>query len=357
MLSDAEYLPRASLYETINLKAQHLPIYQRVSLVADPLYNDTYYAYHAGGVHAIAMTKWVEQLGQLITNYEEKKSSGEDAEKSLTSWLNEKKTSDVRLLINSSPYQNSGFVPIIGLVLITDIYLSYSLLAITSDYRLVTRDLNMRRNFSSVNKASETAIKAQLKTLGSNDDTGYQPVLSLPAFQLPKELDTLPKQAKIVVPPEMGGNKEVVITEETLCFFNKSSEQIRRESYNLKKAAEKMDTRLTMQQKEFERQVIMLRDLYDRLQAVQSPEVQATQQEKLKEMTSRHAKLRLRMDEQLRKLMNTYQPDLSNEEKDWINKLEKLSKQIGGESGYRARIELVSLSLFVLCVREDDLSY
>jgi nucleoporin NUP82 len=347
LLADSDFLPRASLYEAINLKAQHLPPFQRLSLVADPLYSDTYYVYHAGGVNAISMCKWVEKLGELITNFENGK--GSDAERGLTAWLNEKVTSQVRLIVNSSPFQ-TGFVPIVGLVLITDIYLSYSLLALTCDYRLVTADLNMRRDISAT-KESEIAVKAQLQNIVGNEDAGYQPLLSLPAFQPPKHLDTLPKQAKIIVPPEMGGSKELVITEETLRFFNKSSEQIRRETHDLKKAATKIDSRLTMQQKEFERQVTTLTDLYDRLQLVQSPEAKSAQEQKLRDLSSRHAKLRLRIDEQLRKLMNIYQPDLSNEEKDWIAKLEKLSKEIGGESGYKARIELVIYNLcFLICL-------
>lgn len=339
LLSDADFLPRASLYEVLHLKSENSPSFQRVTLINDPLYKDTYYAYHAGGVNIISMKKWVQNLVELNNNFEE----GKPTEGGITNWLNEKVTSEVRQLVNSSPLQ-SGFVPIIGLVLISDMYLSYSSIAITSDYRVVTRDLNMRHD-KPLSKESQNAIKEQLKSVG-DADTGYQPLLSLPSFQPPKQLDSLPKQAKIIIPPNMGGSKEVVITEETLRFFSKSSEQIRRETHDLKKAALKIDARLTMQQKEFERQVITLRDLYDRLQAAKSADAKTAQERKLKELHQTHAKLRLRIDEQLRKLMHVYQPDLSNEEQEWIVKLEDISKQVGGESGYVARIELV-MNLFI----------
>lgn len=336
LLTDSDFLPRATLYESINLHSSSLPPFQRVTLLSDPLYSDIYYSYHAGGVHAINMHSWVYKLGKLITKHEQKKQNG-DADRGLKDWLNEKKTSETRLLVNTSPFQ-SGFIPIIGVVLISDIYLSYSALAITSDYRLTTCELNMRRDLAASEASTTTAVKQQLKSLEA-DESGYQPLLSLPAFQPPKQLDTLHKQAKVVIPADMAG--KVVINEETLRFFHKTSEQIRRDTHDLKKAAVKIDSRLSLQQKEFERQVVFLRELYDRLQRVRSDEVKSAQEQKLKDLTSTHAKLRLRIDEQLRKLMNTYQPDLSNEEKKWIEKLEKLSKQIGGESGYSARIEMV----------------
>ncbi len=88
--------------------------------------------------------------------------------------------------------------------------------------------------------------------------------------------------------------------------------------------------------------MIALRELYDRLQRVRSDKAKSEQEQKLKDLSSKHAKLRLRIDEQLRKLMNTYQPDLSNEEREWIAKLETISKQIGGDSGYNARIKMVT---------------
>ncbi|GAA5817570.1 hypothetical protein MFLAVUS_011118 [Mucor flavus] len=334
LLSESDFLPRASLYETINLNSGHLPPFQRVSLTHDPLYSDTYYAYHAGGVHAISTNQWIKQLVKLNRSIE----NGVQAEQSISDWLNQKQTSKVRLLVNSSPFKD-GFVPIVGLVMITDIYLSYSLLCLTDDYRLVTRGLSMRRELSKNDGSEKEAIQQQLKSVAGDSETGYQPLLSLPAFQIPTQLDNLPKQPKIVVPANMGGSKELVITDESLLFFSKSSEQFRNETFELKKAAITIDKRLTIQQKEFERQVSTLRDLYDRLQVVRSNDAKVAQEKKLKELHQTHAKLRLRIDEQLHKLMNTYQPDLSNEEKEWVNKLEDLSKQIDGDSGYVARIQ------------------
>ncbi|CEP12759.1 hypothetical protein [Parasitella parasitica] len=201
----------------------------------------------------------------------------------------------------------------------------------------------MRREVD-IPEDAEKAVKAQLHSIGTDEgekEKAYEPVLSLPLFKPPPQLDTLPKQPKIVVPATMSGPQEIIINEETLRFFSKSTEQIRRETRDLKKAASHIDTRLCTQQKEFERQVNAVRDLYFKLQETSSKEAKQAQQDKLRDISQRHAKLRLRIDEQLRSLMKVYQPELSNEEQEWIGKLEKLSKQVAGESGYVARIKLL----------------
>lgn len=81
--------------------------------------------------------------------------------------------------------------------------------------------------------------------------------------------------------------------------------------------------------------------MYSRLQKANSPEAKAARNDKLEKLCQNHAKLRLRIDEQLRSLMQSYQPDLSNEEKSWIAKLEKISEKVSGDSGYGARVDLV----------------
>ncbi|OBZ88612.1 Nucleoporin nup82 [Choanephora cucurbitarum] len=350
LLLDTEFLPKASLYETVQLRSQEINQLQSVRLLSDPMCQDIYFAYHATGVHAVVMSDWLDRLKQLSSFYEDGQDT--EAKQGLASWLKQKKSSEVRLLVNSAPFQNS-FVPVVGLTLITDMYLSYSLLTLTADYRLITQNLNIRREVIESEEV-QNAVKAQLKSLADEDqddkehkDTsgGYQPALPLPAFQPPTQLDTLPKQPKIVIPSEMSGSKEIVINEDTLRFFAKSTEQIRRQARDLKKAASKVDTRLTVQQKEFERQVKTLRELYYKLQKINSEEAKAAQQQRLKEITKQHTQLRLRIDKQLRTLMKVYQPDLSNQEKEWITKLEELSKKISGDSGYLARIQSLQTQL------------
>lgn len=232
LLSDADFLPKATLYETISLKSQAQPQYQSMTLVADVSYDDTYFVYHASGVHVIRMHNWLQNLRELSTKFEQ----GDDTKQGLNSWLKEKATSDIRMLVNSAPFSD-GLVPIVGLAIFDDVYLSYCMVAITGDYQAVTKELQTCAKSST--DVSESAMKQQLKSIGDDaeEDDMYQPLLPLPAYQPPKVLESLSTQPKIVIPADLSGSKELVINEETLRFFSKSTQQIRTESHELKKAA------------------------------------------------------------------------------------------------------------------------
>lgn len=230
------------MYESLNVKSAASPRYQSIVLVADPLYEDTFYAYHSAGVHAVSVNKWAQSLGKITTNYEAGQS--QESRSALEAWFKEKATSEVRLLIDSSPF-SEGFVPIVGLVVTTDMFLSYSVLALTESYQMVVRDLYIRRD-PSTSKESRDAIKQQLKSLQdeeNNEGEAYQSLLPLPAYQPPAQLNSLPKQPKIVIPPNLNGSKEIVVNEETLRFFSNSSIEIRREARDIKKIATKIDAR------------------------------------------------------------------------------------------------------------------
>lgn len=85
-----------------------------------------------------------------------------------------------------------------------------------------------------------------------------------------------------------------------------------------------------------------MREIYNKYQKYFSSEAKQSQEKIVKDITQRHAMLRLRMDEQLRLVMLNCQPVLSEEENAWIKKLEELSDKIAGSSGYASRIDHVS---------------
>jgi L-lysine 2,3-aminomutase len=81
----------------------------------------------------------------------------------------------------------------------------------------------------------------------------------------------------------------------------------------------------------------------DRIQSCSSSEVLKAKQEKIKQVTENHAKLQLRMDEYLSQLMDSYQPELSDDEKAWVAKLEELKQKLQDKGGYESRLKLVTI--------------
>jgi hypothetical protein len=132
-------------------------------------------------------------------------------------------------------------VPIIGLLSVTDAYLSYSLFIVTATHRLIGLELTLRRTaMGRSQSAFSAAMSNQLASVASDTDVKYTPLLSLPPFEPPKCLKRqqgLPSKPRVVVPPEYSGKKEIVINEDTIKFLADSAEVFRDEIREIIKAA------------------------------------------------------------------------------------------------------------------------
>lgn len=232
-----DYSPKASLIESISLTPRDTPKYQAMTLVADPLYEDTYFVYHTTGVHAVSTNKWIQTLRLINSSFES--GDEEEAQLALDSWMKKHTQSDVRIIIDSSPFKDED-MPIIGLVAISDMYLSYSLLAITADYQLVTTELFIRREPELPQKLQE-AVKETLKHVA--DEVEDQSLLSLPIYKVPALTESLPRLPKVVIPGNISSKDRIVINKETVDFLTHFSERVRSESSEIKKSVAKIQTR------------------------------------------------------------------------------------------------------------------
>ncbi|KAI8384616.1 uncharacterized protein BYT42DRAFT_563086 [Radiomyces spectabilis] len=351
-IGSSAMLPKMTLHEFLKLSPLADGKQQNISLMNDPLYNDTFYAYHATGVHAVYMKSWIDDLAEL----DAKLCSGENTEETLqklSQWRHSDHGSEVCKLVDSAPFENGScttYEPIVGMAVLTDVYLSYCVLVLPCTYNIVTIDLHTRRAITPDESTElSKAVADQLKNIGiseslNNEDQksiGYEPILSLPAFEQPKELKKLheaPNRTKIIVPADMGGNKELMITEATLRFLGEKSETVRRDIRAMLKSSTMMQKRLTMQNKEFERQLTTLQTLYDKLNQETTSQEHIERAQRVAQTIQKYTKLALRADTVLRRLMDQYQPELSIHEKEWIKKLKEIEKRINGSKGYERRL-------------------
>ena len=70
-------------------------------LVQDPLYSDTFYAYHRGGLHRLAITKLVDNLTTLEKVFASGKNSQEFTT-ALQAWSAKDNSAEIQCLIDSS---------------------------------------------------------------------------------------------------------------------------------------------------------------------------------------------------------------------------------------------------------------
>ncbi|KAI7879763.1 hypothetical protein K492DRAFT_208027 [Lichtheimia hyalospora FSU 10163] len=340
-LSCADILPKASIFETIQLRNQPGYGTHNISIIPDHLYKEIIYVYHAGGVHRINMTKLITGLSDL----ERLDASGVDPKTfytALQDWHAKDNTSECTCLIESNATGASTTEPIIGMAIITDIYLTYSMLALTGSYKLVPHELSLRQDAISTPSATRDSPEP---TLGNKDQDGTESLLEGPLYtpSVPQS-----SQTKIVVPQEYAGKKEVVISEDSLRFLSTSTETLARNINQVNKGTVAAKRRLQLQEREMQRQTDTIRDLYQRLDDLFSVESQNNFNERILETARNHGKLALRIDSILRQAMGRFHPGMSTQEKEWAESLDDLQKQVEGDQGYTARINKLQEQLTAL---------
>lgn len=105
------------------------------------------------------------------------------------------------------------------MAIITDIYLTYSMLALTGSYKLVSHELSLRQDTVSTLSSRDSPEP----TVGNKDEDGTGSLLEGPVYT-----PSVSNQTKIVVPQEYAGKKEVVISEDSLRFLSTTTETLAR---------------------------------------------------------------------------------------------------------------------------------
>lgn len=166
---DGQDAPTLAVYETIDLglaaalqeasKDVGSALESNVpSFVKDPLYPDTLYIYHSLGAHCLLLTSWLDSLLELATSAEEssEKLVG-DAEHALRA----QPRTDVLWILKTVSVDdedvNPSPPPVVGLSVINDVFLGYSLLLVTSSLQLVGIELSLRVDPSLLPSTSDAA--------------------------------------------------------------------------------------------------------------------------------------------------------------------------------------------------------
>ncbi|ORY54488.1 hypothetical protein BCR35DRAFT_335787, partial [Leucosporidium creatinivorum] len=328
-------LPPASIDQTLSTTS-----YPTITL--DPLYSsDTIYIKHALGAHCVGIRSWAEGLRKALKSSEEEGEEGE-VERELKKG---KKSSVAWVLKTVSPAgaqegkQEGGAgeetTPLIGLNVINDIYLGYSLLLLTDKLQLVAIELSLRVDSALLPSASTSSngTKALDSSDTKDDSEGYQTLLTTP-FHIPSSLTrTTPSSSLARLAPPKTPSKELIITPETLRFLGKSVELVQTEIRDLVTGVDAVQGRLELQMRELSRQL----GAVDSLSKLSSPASSSTDlPTRLASAQATQLTLLARTDRLLQRLMDAHSPQLSNFEKKWFEELGRLERE---EGGLRERVE------------------
>lgn len=335
--------------------------YSSPSFEADPLYSDTIYVHHVLGVHAINMGRWARMLANALSGLDHEqgtanrtptKGGDETGPSSLERFLHKSIATDVACIVKTAAPSlddvSATAIPIVGIAIVSDIYLSYSFLALTLHGRIVSLELDLRADES--DGEGEGPEKMGISSGAENKaPLAYTSLLGDgPAFRVPEDFGSgskLPSRTRTAL-GRAGGNQELRVTPETLRSLGTTVEELRLEMRKLVKGGNTTQARLDLELREMTRQLNKLVEVNRRAGGEGSA---STTRQRMERVMDRQKNLMKRTDGILQKLMEKHHPQLSIYEEQWFQELDRISEEVGeykGESGDRsglsARVEQVS---------------
>ncbi|GAA5883205.1 hypothetical protein JCM1840_004672, partial [Sporobolomyces johnsonii] len=348
---EEEELPSLAVYETIDLGlaseinpsgspsgeddvARLLDARNCPTIVKDPLYADTLYVYHALGAHCLLLSRWLEDLADVAGEDEDDEKLQGEVEKTLKGQTATEVLWVLKTL-SAEDEEDSSPPPVVGLELINDVYLGYSILLITASLQLVGIELSLRVDPSLLPDASpSTSAPHPHQAQGiSPEPPAYVSLLDTP-FSIPSALtkraggvSTLPRLAS----NPSSSSKELVITPDVLRQLGKAVEQVQTSIRDVVAGADAVQHRLELQMKELSRQLGKLDELSRLSGELRSS---TTSREglagRLARVEDTQRALLARTDRVLQRLMDAHQPSLSTYEKKWFDELTRLEREVKG---------------------------
>lgn len=309
------------------------------TLTQDPIYSDVIYIQHVFGVHSLCFGPWMAPLAAALGSGDERQ-----AEKALTQGPETRVTAElITMSMSSQP------LPVAGLAVVTDIYLGYTLLVLTSYYQLFAKERPL------VTEKAEVEPKpVENKPLAVEDQeaTPYVSLLEPRQFQIPSPLNQpahVMSGPRFALPPDISSKDGVKVTPEALRFLGRTIETLRSSMHDLVKAGHQVQDRFDKQTKELSRQLHKLSDLHDNTMDAQ--ENSDTVGDRIAQAQERQKELLARSDRVLQQLLDARQPELSTFEVAWFEELEHLQGQVSGDGQLgtlQSRLEKVTGQVKVL---------
>ncbi|KAJ2894359.1 hypothetical protein IWW38_002602 [Coemansia aciculifera] len=341
-----------------------------VTLLADTLSPTVFYALHLHGVHRVDMGKWARLLDKAVGLASDAGRSaaleqllfaldGRHYSGAVSDGRGALARSCVLCIVHTNPCASQPAIPVVGAVVIDDIYLSYSLLALVAPCQLVGVSLPLFSDPAGNDREDEAAEGAVItnEDEGNSDgqssqprridlswkakDVVYVPRLPKDGYDVPAILSTdgaaASQQPRFVMGGAGRSSGTGKHTEENLKLLGQVVGQLRGQLAAVVAAHSDMRTRLDLQIQEHRRQ-------HDKLTAISNGFSQHFEQlnvsgERVKMLNHNRSALSARCDNILRMLLSYYQPKLSSAEREFASDLKEKHLNLDKPDGYRQRVE------------------
>ncbi|KAJ2880773.1 hypothetical protein H4R27_004515 [Coemansia aciculifera] len=348
-----------------------------VTLMADMSSPTVFYASHSHGVHRVDMGKWTKLLDEAVGEPNDAVRSAAleqllfalDGRRHSTAAAGDGRgalaRSCVLCIVHTKPCASKPALPVAGAVVVNDVYLSPTLLALVAPCQLVSVSLPLFSDVDDDNdRANEAAdgIKDDEDGAGNSEDSDvggqpshprrinlllgakdvvYVPRLPKGGYEVPAILNTIGaaavQQPRYVLGAAGRSSEAEGYTEEKLELLGEVVGHLRGQLAAVASAHSDMRTHLDLQVQEHRRQ-------HDKLTAIsngfsQHFEQMKVSQQRMNALRDNGQRLALRVDHILRQLTSHYQPDMTPSEREFAREVREMDFHVNGAGGYGYRIE------------------
>ncbi|KAG9317592.1 hypothetical protein JVU11DRAFT_1800 [Chiua virens] len=359
-------LPMFAVYETIDLGLVSMlqtpssstePLLDLLQanhpvILPDPIHDDTIYIYHAFGVHSL-------EFGELLDSLATALRADDDDGAGLSCMLEKEVGTRVSTILNTFSVQRRYSNPITALCVPNDVYLSYSILTLTSAFRIASFPLNLRTVISQkeTHSSSESSILAI--TLPTSTEQSAPAPIAPDGLLVP--MDGPPAYVSLLgtepfVPPAIltrsnslprlsSGTtaRELMLTPDTLRFLGSQVASMTTHMREVLLANKTAEARLDLQKVEFARTQGTCGEMLDRIESLKRRvrDIQGAKEEgvvgRMQRMKATHKELMRRADRMLQ---------LSESETKWFEELRRMKAEVIGagkfdEASLKARTTLL----------------
>ncbi|EGO27441.1 hypothetical protein SERLADRAFT_446672 [Serpula lacrymans var. lacrymans S7.9] len=298
----------------------------------DPIHDDVVYVYHAFGVNVLDFGVLLRSLSAAL------RVEGDIEGSSLTKTLQNSKGTRVSQILNTFSVERKCSNPVIAVSVPNDIYLTYSIIILTSAMRITSFPLSLRSDDSSLQpQPPNTPDKTSELRLSKStaEPPAYVSLLGTGSFTPPPILSRplgLPSNARLAIGSQQS-KAEFTLTPDTLRYLGTTVANFTSQIHDTLLAYKAVDLRLALQKQEYSRQQDKCREMVGLINDLQSSrhDVARAQIERIR---ATHKVLLTRLDRILQSMMQQASPELSEYEKKWFEELRRMKMELAGEGRY-----------------------
>ncbi|EIW82422.1 hypothetical protein CONPUDRAFT_123331 [Coniophora puteana RWD-64-598 SS2] len=345
-------LPMFAVYETIDLGLVLLSKQitgdrldttalsnNHLNLSLDPIHDDTVYAYHSFGIHSLQFEDLLRSLNDALRQ----EGDGPEADSAMKKAVQNFKPTRVSQIQTTGSLSRRQVDPVIALCIPNDVYLSYSMVTLTSSMKVANLPLSLRTGVSQADSPDVVAPpqtpKALIEAPAQADKENKEPPAYISLLRepfTPPEVLSDPsslaerRQAAITSLRTTG---EFMLTPDSLRALGTTVEILTGQIYEIILAYKVVNSRAIVLRAEADRQQEKAREMLSLLYKMKGPDCLALQS-RMSKVQENHKTISAKLERTLNAMIAKAAPGLSEYETRWFEELKRMKVEVAGRTRY-----------------------